>query len=141
MSQSFNLHFYDWACSLMPQSYVLTFYIKGLPVFWNVDVECTATPHHGTLTREAVDRDPVAGLLKVWALDAKYILRRVLGIDRQVRAFGQRTFKGEALDGRECAEVMAMVLDHLRSRIQPRHREFYAACQEVYERQLLNHGS
>ncbi|MDY7011132.1 MAG: hypothetical protein SVV80_10330 [Planctomycetota bacterium] len=138
MSRSFDLHFYDWACSLMPQSYVLTFYIKGLPIFWNVDFECTATPHHGTLTRQAIERDTVAGLFKVWALNAKYILRRVPGIEQQILDFGKRALGVETLDNMGSVEVMATVLDHLRTRTRPRHSEFADACQHVYERQLVH---
>ena len=59
-----------------------------------------ATPHHETLTAQKVPRDPVAGLLKVWALDAKYILRGVPGVEVQVRKFGQRALGTELPDGR-----------------------------------------
>jgi len=138
MDRCFDLHFHDWACSLMPQSYVLTFYIKGLPIFWNVDFECMATPHHATLTRQTVKRDSVAGYLKVWVLNAKYLLRRVPGIEQQVLDFGKRALGLDALHDMGSIEVMSTILNHLRKQALPRHREFLDACQEVYECQLVH---
>jgi hypothetical protein len=140
MSRSFDLHFYDWACSLMPRTYVLTFYIKGLPIFWNVDFECSATPHHGTLTREAVSRDTVAGLFKMWALNAKYILRRVPGVEQQILDFGKRALRVGTVGRTNPIALMGEVLAHLRANAQPPHGEFADACQEVYERQLCSHS-
>lgn len=137
MSRSFDLHFYDWRGSLMPQSYVLAFYIKGLPIFWNVDVECTATPHHGTLTRHGVKRDTVASFLKLWAMNAKYLLRNAPGIEQQVKDFAKRALGIEAPEHMASVEVMAAVLNHLRTNAHPRHSEFIDACQDVHERQLL----
>lgn len=141
MSQSFDLHFYDWACSLMPQSYVLTFYIKDLPIFWNVDFECVATPHHATLTRQVVARDRVAGLFKVWALNAKYILRGVPRIEQQVLDFGKRALGDDTLNDARPIEVMATVLNHLRNLAHPKHLDFADACQKVYEQELVHRHS
>lgn len=138
MSREFDLYFYDWACSLMPQSYVLTFYIRGLSIFWNVDIECTATPHYATLTRQAVERDSVAGFLKVWALNAKYMLRGKADIDQQVRDYAKRALGVESPPCAGAAELMGMVLDHLQNRLQPKHRDFADECRKVHEQQLLH---
>jgi predicted nucleotidyltransferase len=137
MNRMFPLHFHDWACSLMPDSYVITFYIKGLPIFWNVDFECVATPHHARLTREAVESDAVSGLLKVWALNAKYLLRKTPGSDKQAIEFGQRALGLTSLGKMNAIEVMSAVLTDLRAKAQPQHREFVLACEEVCDRHLL----
>lgn len=137
MSRAFALHFHDWACSLMPHSYVLTFYIKGLPIFWNVDFECIATPHHATLTRRSVERDSVSGFLKVWVLNAKYLLRKTPGIENQIMDFGRRALSVGELHDVGAVDVMGLVLTHLRTNAHPRHREFIRLCHHVYEGQLL----
>ena len=137
MERHFDLHFHDWRRSLMPQSYVLAFFIKGLPIFWNIDLECSADPHHPTLTRDAVTRDVTASLLKLWALNAKYILRRLPGVEQRIQGSGKRALGVDTLASMNSREIMGRVLANLTARAQPQLHEFAAECQKVYERQLI----
>lgn len=75
MQEKLDLDFCDWATSLLPEQYVIGFHVKGMSLFWYIDIECSATPHFPTLTRERVANDPLAHLIKLWVIHAKYVLR------------------------------------------------------------------
>ncbi|MFC1601410.1 hypothetical protein ACFL34_03585 [Candidatus Sumerlaeota bacterium] len=136
MAAAFDFHFCDWATSLMPGSYVQTFFLKGLPLFWNVDFEITATPHYPTLTRDAVERDPVAGFLKVWPLNTKYVLRETPNIDEQIKEYYRRVFGQAPSEPCRPERLLKNILDELRRRGGGQFSEFLNSCDEVYEQYL-----
>ena len=136
MEAAFDLHFSDWATSLLPSEYVQSFFIKGLPVFWNVDVQVTADPHHATLTGEDVERDPLAGFLKVWAANTKYLLRGTDGIEDNVRQYYFRVFREPPPGGRGPEQLLAGILDELRQRAAGQFSGFFDCCYEIRDQHL-----
>jgi predicted nucleotidyltransferase len=79
----FDVHFHDWAGSLLPDEFVVSFYLKDLPIYWNIDQKCP------TLTRAQLDNDEVAHRLKPWAITCKYLMRGCVG-DKHVRSLAGR---------------------------------------------------
>ena len=136
MHKAFDLHFSDWAPSLIPRNYVQTLFIKGLPVFWNVDIEVTATPHCATVTRNDVKRTSIQGSLKDWVINTQYLLRRTQGIEQQIGEYYRRVL-GEAPTG-PCTpeELLEIVLDELRSRSVGQFSDFIQSCYDVHDRYL-----
>ncbi len=132
MANAFDLHFSDWATSLMPDTYVETFYIRGLPIFGNVDIEVVATPHHATLMPGDVVRDSTAGFLKVWAIDTKYLLCGKEGIGGQIEQFYARVFGKEPAEQHSPEHLLSTVLDELEFRADEQFDEFIRQCREVY---------
>jgi len=69
----FPLLFYDWAPSLLPESYVQSFFLSGTSPFAFVDIECKASPHIHSVTQ--VTNDYLGHNIKLWIQIAKYHLR------------------------------------------------------------------
>lgn len=123
---------------MVPEYYIANFYPKGVPVFWQVDIVCTAEPHCPSVSVEQMRaiQDPVAHLLKLWVVNLKHFLRRDEGIEDQiVKVFPPRV-GGEGWDGLSAKETMKTVLDVVNRRADGRHRDFIAQCYEVYKKEL-----
>ena len=130
MSQTFDLHFYDWATSLLPDSYVLTFFIKDLPVFWNVDFDCTATPHAGTLQRDTMRNalNMVTHTLKAWVHMNKYYIRGQEGIEDRIRQRGEQWLPDQDTSQMSPDQIMRAILDHLHRRSDGAYEAFFEVC-------------
>ncbi|MBO8156564.1 MAG: nucleotidyltransferase domain-containing protein [Bacillaceae bacterium] len=83
LAKHFPILFYDWAPSLLPDSYVQTYFLSGNPPFWFIDIECIATPHAPSVTH--VKNDFVGHHLKLWILLSKYYLRGNPNTNEQIK--------------------------------------------------------
>ena len=138
MQAHFDLHFYDWATSLLPDSYVLTFFIKHTPAFWNIDFDCTATPHVATLHRDDVRAtlNKTAHTLKAWVHMAKYYIRQQDGIEDQIRRRGEQWLPGQDTSDLSPSQIMKAILDHLHRQAGGEFSGFFEACYEMYAREI-----
>ena len=68
--------FYDWARSLLPEKYLISIYLKGMPVFWFVDIACYRDPRYGDITRDEIPQNYAEHLLKLWICNIKHEIRK-----------------------------------------------------------------
>ncbi len=136
MKRHFDVHFHDWAGSLLPGQLVVSFYIKNLPIYWNIDVDCTATLHTDSLQREAIDNDEVAHRLKPWAITCKYLMRGTVGAEH-VRGLAGRVLPERPLEGLSVLDLMREMLDELERQAVGRYAGFFAECRATYKKDLL----
>lgn len=127
----FPTHFHDWAGSLLPDEYVVSFYLKDAPIYWNIDLKCTAAPDGMVLARADLDNDDVAHRLKPWAITCKYLMRGSVGAEH-VRNLAARVLPEQALDGASTLELMERMLDELERRAAGRYKEFFADCRRTH---------
>jgi predicted nucleotidyltransferase len=67
--------FYDFAPSLIPNSYIVSLAISEDNPFWIVDLKCIASPFCQTVTRQQAKIEPIPHTLKVWVANLKHHLR------------------------------------------------------------------
>lgn len=77
LQNNFEIEFFDWATSLLPNEFVVTFYLKNTSIFWNVDLQFISNPNHKPLSN--ITNNPSNHLLKLWILNLKYLQRRQFG--------------------------------------------------------------
>ena len=75
MQSVLDLEFVDWATSLLPDTLVMAFYVKGFPIFWNIDVEVVVPAAMRNITRKTVYNDPIGHLIKLWSHTLKHKIR------------------------------------------------------------------
>ncbi len=85
ISKLYPVLYFDYAPSLMPQSYIVSNAISEKNPFLIVDVKCVATPHMSTLGRSSFPFDRYDHTLKVFVSNLKHFLRDVDCIDDIVR--------------------------------------------------------
>lgn len=134
MRDNLDLHFHDWATSLLPEQYVIAFYLKGAPLFWYVDVFCAATPHVPSLTREHVANDPIAHLIKLWAIHAKYVLRGKVHENLPILAV--RTLGPDYPRDTPPVRLLKLTLDAITERANGQFPELIEKCWEVCDGRL-----
>ena len=129
MRENLDLHFFDINCSEVPKYYVLNFYPRGVPVFWQVDVVCQAEPHCPSVSQAELRaiQDPVAHLLKAWVCCFKHLVRDPERDETEIRRWLIPKFD-IALDGVPALEKMKLMLDEIHRRSDDRHTEFIAGC-------------
>ena len=138
MQTHFDLHFHDWATSLLPDQYILTFFVKDVPIYWNIDFDCTATPHAGTLQRDEVraTMNMISHALKPWIHMTKYLIRGREGIEDRIRMKGKQQLPGVDLQNYSAPQILKAMLDDLYQRADGQFPAFFAACYQVYEEQM-----
>lgn len=85
ISKIYPVLYFDYAPSLMPQSYIVSNAISAENPFLIVDVKCVATPHIMTLGRSSFPFDHYDHTLKVFVANLKHFLRGVDCVDDIVR--------------------------------------------------------
>lgn len=133
VGKELELEFFDFVPSLAPDAYVVNLYVKGAPIFWNVDIDCLATPYITTV--QTVPVDETLHLLKLWVLTAKYLLRGVARAKDDLARLAPRILGSQAASVSTTAEVMSLTLEHLKQTLDGSHAAFLAqcasACQEI----------
>lgn len=100
LKRSYDVLFYDWATNLLPDACVLTFVLKDLPLFWQVDIELMVNPGKRVLTRNRVEHNWRDHLLKLWIMTAKHVARGTAGADEEV----DRLYRRAVIDGNEAID-------------------------------------
>jgi len=70
-----NVVYYDFAHSLIPNSYIVSNAINIENPFVMVDFNCIATPHCTTILKEHIINDVYSHTLKVWVANLKHHAR------------------------------------------------------------------
>jgi len=132
LGRQLSVLFSDWAHSLLPDKYVRTCFLDGVPIFWNIDIECTATPHVSPPAPITVAPDD--HLLKLWVLDAKYLLRGDPVAESRVRHLAAKILPPVDVATAEPGRLMRRVLDELVQRAPPSRTRFLSHCEAVQRR-------
>lgn len=137
MQKNFDILFYDWSTSLFPKEYVLTFILKGFPVFWIVDIQCIATPHSPSINQ--VLTNEYHHLLKLWILNLKYYLRGNNGAEDDIRKLANKVFDSN-MQHKDSFLLMSDILLEIKTHIEPETLPFIERCEEELKlaRELLN---
>ena len=69
-----EMEFFDWATSLMPNEYIVTFYLKNTSIFWNIDVQFISNSLDKSSSKFI--NNPTHHLIKLWILNLKYLQRQ-----------------------------------------------------------------
>lgn len=129
VGEHLGLVFCDFVPSLAPDAYVVNLYVKGAPIFWNVDIDCLASPHITTV--QTVPVDETLHLLKLWVLTAKCLLRGEARANGDLARLAPRILGSEAANVNTSAEVMSFTLERLKQRLDGSHAAFLAQCASV----------
>ncbi|WP_433745943.1 hypothetical protein [Falsibacillus pallidus] len=131
MEKNFNVLFFDWSPSLLPDDYVITFVLKDVPIFWIVDIQVFASPHHPSLREVSVNK--YHHLLKLWILNLKYWIREDEDAVKNIERLARKTFS-EQLDNQGTYYLMSEVLNEIKLNIEPELLEFAHRCEDKLER-------
>ena len=127
-----EVEFHDWARSLLPEAAVVSFFLRDVPIFWNVDLEVVVPEHFRTATRENVPHDPTAHDLKIWPIALKYSLREsVLHMD-DVTRFVSR-YERSAEGWTELRQGLRTALRAIESDAGEDYSPFISRCWDTYE--------
>ncbi|QHE52678.1 hypothetical protein [Pontibacillus sp. HMF3514] len=132
MRSHFDVLFFDWSPSLLPDQYVQSYVIKGTPIFWLIDIQCMANPHVSSI--QNIRNDFYEHLLKLWILNLKYYLRGNSEALKDIHKLGFRTFK-EDVSYNSIYEILFNILLEIRSNTHPNLHEFLDQCETT----ILDH--
>ncbi|RDI40924.1 hypothetical protein [Falsibacillus pallidus] len=131
MEKNFNVLFFDWSPSLLPDDYVITFVLKDVPIFWIVDIQVFASPHHPSLREVSVNK--YHHLLKLWILNLKYWIRRDGHAAENIERLARKAL-GAVPDSQELFKLMSEVLKEIKMNIEPELFDFVHRCKEELQR-------
>ncbi len=134
MHSNFDVCFHDINSSMVPEWYILNFYLNGVPPFWQVDLAIDAQPHCTSFGREDISsvQDPVGHLLKLWVVCAKHLARDPeLNQDEINRALVARLDIPGLLD-LPATKKMKAILDEIERRADGRFTDVIARCNEAH---------
>lgn len=131
----FEIEFFDWATSLMPNEYVVTFYLKNTSIFWNIDVQLISDSLYKPSSKFI--NNPLHHLLKLWILNLKYLQRQQydkLTVEKLAR-------KLEVTDDIvSYPKIMRKILENIQNRSDMKLSFFLLECEkelEIYEKQFV----
>ncbi|TFB19581.1 hypothetical protein E3U55_10495 [Filobacillus milosensis] len=127
MDQHFDILFYDWSPSLLPSDFVITFFINNSSIFWFIDIQVFATPHHETLKK--VKTNKYHHLLKLWILNLKYYIRGSKTSEKDIKKLARRAL-GEKIESQDLYFLMVAVLNEIKINIEPKLQNFVVQCEE-----------
>ena len=136
LATTFPMAFHDWVPSLLPDAYVVNIYLRDLPLFWNIDIQCLATPHVPSL--KTVSCDPADHFLKLWILNAKYYLRGNVEAKQSIRKLAQRILPGQNIGSQDAPELMGEILHTLKNMQSGKQAETLRKCEELCKQLRTN---
>ena len=113
--------FFDYAPSLMPESYVVSIAISAENPFRMVDIKCTATLHFTTLSRADFPMNRADHTLKLFIASLKHMLRAVYCAADITRMHKRVCGVSDTNDPKE---MMENVFRWLEENAEPRHQGF-----------------
>ncbi len=128
LASSFPILFYDWSPSLLPDTYIISLYLDGLPIFWNVDIQSFAKPHVPSVTH--IECNQVDHFLKLWILNAKYCLRGKPD-SASIQHLARRVLSPNVYTSHTNCMVMEIIFTHITDQARPSYSSFLKECQDV----------
>lgn len=129
LSKKFDVIFYDFAPSLAPDKYVVSWALNTDNPFMMVDVACTANPHCDTVSKQQLSalNNLYDHTLKVFVANLKHFLRGVDCYDDISRMYG-RIFRDRDIYDEE--QMLNAVYEWLHENAEPRHEEYIALFED-----------
>lgn len=135
----FEIEFFDWATSLMPNEYIVTFYLKNTSIFWNIDVQFISDSLHKPSSKFI--NNPIHHLIKLWILNLKYLQRQQydkLTVEKLAR-------KLEITDDIvSYPKIMRKIFENIQNQSDMKLGFFLLECEkelEIYEKQFVQINS
>jgi predicted nucleotidyltransferase len=137
MHDNFDVCFHDINSSMVPEWYILNFFLNGVPPFWQVDIVVDAQPHCPSVSRDDLKaiQDPVAHFLKLWVPCFKHLIRDPERNEDEIDRCLISRLSIPGLDGLPAVEKMRAVLDEVRHRADGRFEDFLARCYGICEKE------
>ncbi len=130
----YDLLFFDWAKSLLPQTRVISYYIDNLPIYWNIDIEYIIPEELKTITKDEIAYQMNEHYLKLWCLTLKHIHRKnKLYLEEVPRLFRRVMGPNEQIGDNNLVLAMKTMLDFLMSQLPSRFFRFLAECKKELE--------
>lgn len=132
MSIKYPVIFYDYAPSLLPNSYVISIAIDENHPFRIVDFKCVATPHCTTLGKEDLIINKVEHTMKLWTANYKHYLR---GKDclKDIIKMAKRVMTLEEIMKMNEKEILHETLNWLENNCEERHYKYIENCKRVFQ--------
>ncbi len=130
----FEMEFFDWATSLMPNEYIVTFYLKNTSIFWNIDVQFISNSLNKSSSKFI--NNPIHHLIKLWILNLKYLQRQQydkLTIKKLVRKLDIND------EARSYPKIMREIFENIKNQSNM-NLSFLLECEkelEIYEKQFV----
>ena len=138
INSHFEIEFFDWATSLMPNEYIVTFYFKNTSIFWNIDVQFISDSIHKSSSKFI--NNPIYHLIKLWILNLKYLQRQQydkLTVEKLAR-------KLEITDDiAPYHKIMREIFENIQNQSDMKLDFFLLECEkelEIYEKQFVQTG-
>ena len=135
MDRHFEIEFFDWATSLMPNEYVVTFYLKNTSIFWNIDVQLISSSRQQPSCEFMNQR--IHHLLKLWILNLKYLQRKQYDKLTIKKLASKLAIPDDTLSD---SEMMRKIFETIQNESDRKLNVFLLACEkelEQYEKQLV----
>ena len=135
IDKQFEIEFFDWATSLMPDEYVVTFYLKNTSIFWNIDVQFISDSLHKPSSKFI--NNPLYHLIKLWILNLKYLQRQQydkLTVEKLARKLDITD------DITSYPKIMRKIFETIQNQSDKKLRFFLLECEkelEIYEKQFV----
>ena len=126
----FDLLFSDWARSFLPELRIKSYYLKNLPIFWNIDIEFRVAEEQKTITKEEIIYHPQEHYLKLWCLTLKHIHRRIENAGNMARGLHKRVLGTNETDGEPSIALMKEVLEFLSLPLPSKFDAFLSECEK-----------
>jgi hypothetical protein len=127
-----EIEFHDWARSLLPGAAVVSFFLRDVPIFWNVDFEVIVPASQRLAIRETVPHDQTAHDLKIWPLALKYSLRETDAQWPDVTRFVCRYVGSAPEDWSQLRDSLGDALRAIESDADGTHSHFISRCWDTY---------
>ena len=75
LEKSMGVLLRDWARSLIPEKYLISHFIPGLPILWWIDLGCLPSREYGDILRSDIAQDRNGHLAKLLVMNAKHYIR------------------------------------------------------------------
>ena len=76
IQDNFEVVFFDWAKSLLPEKYVFSVFLKQNNIFWFVDLTCCRDAKYSNVNRDLLPQDKIYHIFKLWICNAKQQIRK-----------------------------------------------------------------
>ena len=126
----YDLLFSDWARSLLPATRLVSYYMKDLPIYWNIDIEFSVPDDRKTISKDAIIHHKEEHCLKLWCLTLKHIHRGNDLYNDEVPMLYRRVLGESNTNGKSYSLLMKEILDSLSGQLPLKFMPFLSECEK-----------
>lgn len=137
LKDKISIYYSDYAPSLIPDKYIVSFAIDKDNPFLIIDLCCIAEPHCTTVTKQqAISKnEKYSHILKLWTANLKHYVRGVECYDNIARMAKKLSI--EETDTKDEVTILDEVLCWLENNVEDGLGEFVDSCRRMFE-ELVN---